>query len=92
MVRGNAHGLALKNGGVVAWGCGRFPAGGQCRVPAAALSGVTAIAAGWDYGLALKQNGSVIAWGCGEHGATSAVWRRPGKPAAMPCEWAGWTV
>ena len=56
--------LALKNGRVLAWGCGDDPDGdqGQCAVPPAARSGVTAIAAG-DHSLALK-NGRVLAWGC----------------------------
>jgi len=51
------------NGGVVAWGCGANDFG-QCRVPAAARSGVTAIAAGTFHSLALKKDGSVVAWGC----------------------------
>ena len=34
-----------KDGTVVAWGCGRVDYDGQCRVPAAARHGVTAIAA-----------------------------------------------
>jgi len=60
------YSLALKDGGVLAWGCGfgSFDAG-QCSVPAAASSGVTAIAAGTYHNLALKQDGGVIAWGCG---------------------------
>ena len=37
---------------------------GQCTVPAAATSGVTAIAAGDAHSLALKQGGTVLAWGC----------------------------
>jgi alpha-tubulin suppressor-like RCC1 family protein len=49
-------------GAVVAWGCGSDSA--LCSVPAAALSGVTAITAGVVHSLALKQDGSVIAWGC----------------------------
>jgi alpha-tubulin suppressor-like RCC1 family protein len=60
---------AAVNGGVVAWGCTGDPA--RCAVPAAATSGVTAIAAGVTHSLALKQDGSVIAWGCGrgnDHG------------------------
>ena len=72
---GTFHNLALKqDGSVVAWGCGTVVFGGtlfvsgdygQCTVPEAATSGVTAIAAGGTYSLALKQDGSVIAWGCG---------------------------
>src|SRR5207248_1694116 len=61
--------LALKNGGVIAWGCGINV--GQCNVPADATSGVTAIAASWQ-SLALR-NGGVIAWGCnvGDYGQCS---------------------
>jgi hypothetical protein len=44
----------------VAWG----GCGGACAVPSN-LSGVTAIAAGSDFSLALKDDGSVVAWGCG---------------------------
>ena len=70
---GPLHDLALKqDGSVIAWGCGTVTIGtlvlsgdfGQCAVPAAAASGVTAIAAGSFHSLALKQDGSVIAWGC----------------------------
>jgi hypothetical protein len=63
---GRFHSLALKSGGVLAWGCvgNDF---GQCTVPAAATSGVTAIAAGRFHSLALK-SGGVIAWGCGGTG------------------------
>jgi hypothetical protein len=50
--------------GVIVWGCrsGADPA--PCNVPAAAATGVTAIAAGLVHSLALKLDGSVIAWGC----------------------------
>ena len=58
-----AHGTAT--GRVVAWGCGGHRQDtGQCRVPAAAKSGVIAIAAGYAHSLALKRDGSVVAWGC----------------------------
>ena len=40
-------------GTVVAWGCPGFADAGQCAVPAAATSGVTAIAAGSFNSLAL---------------------------------------
>jgi alpha-tubulin suppressor-like RCC1 family protein len=50
---------------VVAWGC-EGAAWGCTPVPAAATSGVTAIAAGAFHSLALKEDGSVVAWGCGE--------------------------
>jgi hypothetical protein len=51
------------NGGVVAWGC-RWSDHGQCAVPGAAASGVTAVAAADYQSLALKQDGSVLGWGC----------------------------
>jgi uncharacterized repeat protein (TIGR01451 family) len=50
-------------GEVLAWGCG----GGDpnaCIVPAGAMSGVSAIAAGEYHSLAVKSDGSVLAWGC----------------------------
>jgi alpha-tubulin suppressor-like RCC1 family protein len=71
---GNFHTLALVGDGtVVAWGCGTIavsgPSGppvntdvGQCRVPTG-LSHVVAIAAGDDFGLALKNDGTVVEWG-----------------------------
>ena len=43
----------------VAWGCGGVGAWGQCSVPSG-LSGVTAIAAGNYYSLALKSDGTVV--------------------------------
>ncbi len=55
---------ATAGGTVVAWGCGMGGDAGQCTVPAAAASDVTAIAAGVLHSLALKQDGSVLAWGC----------------------------
>ena len=60
---GPFHDLALKDGGVIAWGCGFGIPAGQCSVPPEATSGVTIIAAGSSYSLALK-NGGVLAWGC----------------------------
>jgi hypothetical protein len=49
------HSLALKGDGtVVAWGCGSGSDFGLCSVPIG-LSGVTAIAAGFDHSLALAQ-------------------------------------
>ena len=70
---GAYHSLALKrDGSVVAWGCGTIHQShadtvldwGQCDVPAAAKSGVTAIAAGTQSSLALNRDGRVVAWGC----------------------------
>ncbi len=47
-------------GMVVAWGYNNL---GQTTVPAAALSGVIAIAGGGFHTLALKNNGTLLAWG-----------------------------
>jgi alpha-tubulin suppressor-like RCC1 family protein len=55
---------ATGSGTVVAWGCPNFADYHQCTVPAAAESGVTAVAASDYQSLALKEDGSVIAWGC----------------------------
>src|SRR5205085_705566 len=52
---------------VVAWGDNGF---GQTTVPLAARSGVTAIAAGSSYTVALKNDGSVVAWGYNGNGQT----------------------
>lgn len=52
--------MALKNGGVVAWGDN---SAGQTTIPAAAASGVIAIGAGFTFSVALKSNGTVVAWG-----------------------------
>jgi hypothetical protein len=64
---------ATTAGSVVAWGCGGGANYGQCAVPAAAASGVTAIAAGDFHSLALKEDGSVVAWGCGANFGQCAV-------------------
>jgi len=59
----------LKNdGSVLAWGDNST---GETSVPAAAMSGVVAIAAGGGFTLALKNDGSVLAWGDNSHGETS---------------------
>jgi len=61
--------VALKNdGSVVAWGNNSH---GQATVPAAALSGVIAIAANDLHALALKSDGSVVAWGNPANGRTT---------------------
>ena len=52
---------------VVAWGNNAF---GQTNVPAS-LSGVTAIAAGYEHSLALKSDGTVVAWGNNYYGQTT---------------------
>jgi uncharacterized repeat protein (TIGR01451 family) len=58
-----APALASTPGKVVAWG---FNSVGQTNVPAAALTGVTAVAGGFDHSLALK-DGIVLAWERGPH-------------------------
>ena len=55
---------AAAAGRPVAWGCGGGFDAGQCSVPSG-LSGVTAISAGYDHSLALKDDGTVRSWGCG---------------------------
>ncbi|WP_431030719.1 putative Ig domain-containing protein [Plantibacter sp. RU18] len=62
---GTFHNLALKaDGPVIAWG---YDAVELTAVPAAAMSDVTAVAAGL-HSLALKADGSVIAWGDNSYG------------------------
>ncbi len=51
---------AVQAGKVIAWGDDFY---GQCTVPAEAQSGITTIAAGGDFSLALTDEGKVIAWG-----------------------------
>ncbi len=53
---------------VVAWG---YNGNGQTNVPGG-LSGVTAIAGGSEYSLALKSDGTVVAWGYNGYGQTTA--------------------
>lgn len=55
-------------GTVVAWGDNSF---GQTTVPVAAQSGVTAIAAGGNHTVALKDDGMVMVWGSNEFGQTT---------------------
>lgn len=57
---GYYHSLVLKSGRVWAWGDN---ASGQTNVPVAAQSGVSRIAGGGAFSLALKTDGSVVAWG-----------------------------
>jgi alpha-tubulin suppressor-like RCC1 family protein len=72
---GSDFALALKNDGTVwAWGENGFygvlgpgTSAGYSDVPVqvTGLSSVTAVAAGYDFSLALKNDGTVWAWGCG---------------------------
>ncbi len=55
-----ATAAAMTEGRVIGWGQN---GSGQVTIPAAAKSGVIAIAAGNYYSLALKSNGEVIGWG-----------------------------
>ena len=65
---GYYHSLALSSGGgVVAWGYNGY---GQTTVPAAAQSGVVAVAAGDYHSLALSAGG-VVAWGYNGSGQTT---------------------
>jgi hypothetical protein len=57
---------ATAPGTVVAWGCESGTDFGQCAVPAAASTGVTAVSAGYLHSLALRSDGTVVAWGCGD--------------------------
>ena len=68
---GEYHTIALKGGAVLAWGAGttnqtnggiNWTEYGQCIIPASANSGVSAIAGGALFTIALK-GGAVLAWG-----------------------------
>src|SRR5262252_2220100 len=59
LVAGGVANAAVTPGNVVAWGDNSY---GQTNVPAG-LSGVTAIAASYYHGMALKSDGTVAAWG-----------------------------
>ena len=62
---GGEHTIALKDGGVLAWGyTGR---GNPCGIPDVAKSGVSAIAGGYYHTVALK-GGSVLTWGYSSDG------------------------
>ena len=66
---GNTHMMALKNGGVIAWGDNTS---GETDVPSYATN-VVAISAGWWSCLALNKDGTVLAWG-NKYVANSAVY------------------
>jgi alpha-tubulin suppressor-like RCC1 family protein len=59
-----APSVAMADGTVLAWG---RTAEGQCTIPTAAQSGVTAIAGGYTHTIALK-GGAVLAWGSNSDG------------------------
>ncbi len=52
---------------VVAWGDNTH---GECDVPAG-LTNATAVAAGWDFSLALRNDGTVLGWGVNSHDETN---------------------
>ena len=52
---------------MVGWGEG-WGEDGQSNIPQSAQSGLTAIAGGHGYSLALKSDGSVVGWGYNGHG------------------------
>ena len=70
-------------GGVIVWGNNSF---GQADVPAAARSGVQAIAAGDSHTVALKNDGTVMAWGRSGEGQTDV----PAGLADVQSIAAGW--
>jgi alpha-tubulin suppressor-like RCC1 family protein len=58
------YNLALtREGRVVAWGAGPSGDRESDLIPPAGLSNVTAIAAGYAHGLALKNDGTIVGWG-----------------------------
>lgn len=57
---GFTHMMALKNGGVLAWGDNTS---GAIDIPTTVSNGIVAISAGWWSGLALTTNGTIAAWG-----------------------------
>ncbi|HAL91645.1 MAG TPA: hypothetical protein DCM68_01310, partial [Verrucomicrobia bacterium] len=59
---GYLHSIAVKDGRAWAWGNNSYL---QTNVPVVAQSGVTNVAGGGTFSLALKTDGSVIAWGAG---------------------------
>src|SRR5436190_28614 len=65
---GTSIALAASPGSVLVWGRAYE---GQTAVPDAAQSGVTAIAEGLFFNVALKSDGSVLAWGSYAYGQTT---------------------
>ncbi len=90
---GANHSLALlANGTVMAWGNneggqlgvgGGFAEGSTVPIPVEELSGVTAIAAGTNFSLALLSNGTVMAWGENESGQLGTGGSGSNSPAAV---------
>jgi len=89
------HTLAVtRDGQVYAWGRndagqlgnGRFGIGEKTDKPARVegLTGIIAVAAGWDHSLALSKDGKVYAWGSQSHGQLGDGVRQTGVPVAKP--------
>src|SRR5262245_11546225 len=69
---------------VVAWG---WNEDGEATVPVAAQSGVTAIAAGADHTVALKNDGAVVAWGNNGSGQTDVPVAAQNGVTAIAAGW-----
>lgn len=70
----------LSSGAVVGWGLGTS---GQTTTPAAALSGVVAVAAAGSYSLGLKGDHTVVAWGSESGGLTTIPIALQGRVNAL---------
>ena len=87
---GQEHSIALKDGGVIAWGSN---GSGQCNVPNSAKSEVSRIASGYNHTIAVKNDGTVIAWGANGSGqclgTDSTGSRLTSTPSGQPVKLAG---
>jgi len=83
---GDSHTLALKNDGtLVAWGDNssgqvtgtptdtNYAIASPVTLGGRVLSGVTAVAAGWGYSVALKNDGTLVAWGDNSLGQITGI-------------------
>jgi len=83
---GTNHLAALKNGRVYVFG--NYLTGinyGWKDVPLAALSGVVAIASGYNHILALKADGTIIAWGSNAQGQCNVPTNNGNNKASIIC-------
>lgn len=83
---GTNHLAALKNGRVYVFG--NYLTGtnyGWKDVPAAALSGVVAIASGYNHILALKRDGTIVAWGDNREGQCNVPTNNGNNKATVIC-------